>query len=272
MQYRIVALLALSAISGFAIANGIGGADALRNLVLVASSVTAGAAGAELLNKTLEIDIDGAMERTRGRASVRGKIRKGYGIACGIVLSAAGIALGYSINAMTAAMILLGILFYIIVYTIWLKRRNRFSVVIGGLAGSFCVWAGTAAASGTVALPGFVLGLLVLFWIPGHIWSFAIRYRKDYIRAGVPMLAAVGSRKAGTRAIASFNILMAAFSVWLALFLRWYYAAIIAIPLAFSLYLSFRTMVDSAAAWTLFKFSSPYLTFVFIGVIVAMLV
>ncbi len=268
MQYRIVALLALSAVAGFAIAYS-GGAMVFQNLALVVLAIIASGSGAELLNKVLEIDIDRKMERTRNRASVRGRISKTHGLAYGIILSIIGIALGYAINTITAAMVFLGIFFYIVVYTMWLKRRSRFSIVIGGLAGSFCVWAGATAASGTVAVPGFVLGLLVLLWIPGHIWSFAIKYKEDYIKAGVPMLTAVESKKTGTRVIALFNILMAAFSVYLVLFLGAYYAAIIVVPLIIALYLSFKTMINSKSAWVLFKFSSVYLTLAFIGVIVA---
>ncbi len=269
MQYRIVALLVLSSVAGFVIANGLNGAGALRGLALVVLAVAVSGAGAELLNKVLEIDIDRKMKRTMNRASARGRINKTHGLAHGIILSAAGILLGYAVNVLTAAMVFLGIFFYIVIYTIWLKRRSRFSIIIGGLAGSFCVWAGVTAASGTIALPGFVLGLLVLLWIPGHIWSFAMRYRKDYIKAGVPMLTAVESKKTGARVISAFNIVMAAFSVYLAVFLGAYYAVIIVIPLALSLYLSFKTMVNSSAAWTLFKFSSVYLAFAFLGVIVA---
>ena len=269
MQYRIVALLVLSAVAGFVIANGIGNSYALQDLALVVLAIAVSGAGAELLNKVLEVDIDKKMERTKGRTSARGRINKAHGLAYGIILSAVGILLGYAINILTAAMVLLGIFFYIVVYTIWLKRRSRFSIIIGGLAGSFCVWAGVTAGAGTITFAGFVLGILVLFWIPGHIWSFAIKYRKDYIKAGVPMLTAVESRKTGTRVIALFNILMAAFSVFLVLFLGIYYAMIIVIPLALSLYMSLKTIMNSQAAWALFKFSSIYLTFAFIGVIVA---
>ncbi len=272
MQYKIVALLVLSAVAGFVIANGLIAHLELKNLAIIILAIAAGGCGAELLNKVIEADIDKKMERTKNRATARGKLDKTHGMIYGVLLSAVGIVLGSLANFLTAVMIFLGVFFYIIVYTIWLKRRSRFSIVIGGLAGSFCVWAGVTSASGTITLPGFVLGLLVLFWIPGHIWSFAIKYRKDYLKAGVPMLTAVESRRIGTRVIALFNIIMAALSVYMVLFLRWYYTAIIVIPLAFSLYLSFKTIIDNTAAWTLFKFSSIYLTFVFIGVIIAALV
>ena len=267
MQYRIVALLVLSAIAGFAI--GYHGSVILQDLFLVIFSITAAGSGAELLNKILEKDIDRKMKRTRNRASVRGGINLHHGLAYGIMLCSAGIAFGYAVNYLTALLVFLGIVFYVIVYTLLLKRRSRFSVVIGGLAGSFCVWAGVAAAAGTVTIPGFILGFLVLFWIPGHIWSFALKYKKDYLNAGVPMFTAVESRRRGTQAIALFNILMAAASLSLVWFLSWYYAAIIALPLALALYFSFSTLMNSSNAWTLFKFSSVYLTFVFIGVIVA---
>ncbi|MCL4364802.1 MAG: heme o synthase [Candidatus Marsarchaeota archaeon] len=270
MQFKIVALLVLSSAAGFAIAyrSYLG---AFTAFIFVVIGITFSSSGAEVLNKVLERDIDRKMNRTRQRASVTGKIDHRNGIIVGIVLSAIGIGLGYMVNDLTALMILLGFAFYIIIYTGILKTRSRFNIIVGSLAGSFCVWAGVTAAAGTITMPGFLLGLLIFLWVPGHIWSFAIKYRKDYIRAGVPMLTAVESTSTGTKVIAFFNILMAAFSALLIPYLGVYYIVILAIPLAVLLCLSFKTLVDSSATWILFKFSSVFLTFVFLAVIVARL-
>ncbi len=271
MQYKIVALLVMSAIAGFAIAYA-GAPGALQAILLLAIAITASSAGGELLNKILEIDLDRQMKRTSRRASVTGRVDARIAVAYGLSLAALGVIAAYAIDMLAAVMVLLGLVFYIIVYTLLLKRRSRLNIVIGGLAGSFCVWAGVAAASGTVTLPGFLLGLVVLFWIPGHIWSFAMKYRSDYHGAGVPMLTAVAKARNGALAIALFNIAMALVSLSLVLFLGIYYAAIIAIPMAIVLYLSAKTIMEDKAAWTLFKFSSVYLAFVFIGILVAVLV
>lgn len=266
MQFKIVLLLVLSAAAGFVIAYG--ASSTIYSLALVMLAIAASGAGAEMLNKILERKIDSKMSRTSKRPTVLGKINRKSGLTYGFVLCAVGVFLGYAINYLTALMIFMGLVFYIGVYTELLKTRSRLNIIIGGLAGSFCVWAGVTAASGTIAMPGFILGLLVLVWIPGHIWSFAIKYRKDYIRAGVPMLTSIESKKKGTRIIAAFNILMAIFAAVLVIYLGVYYAAIIAIPIVAELYLSFKTVLRSSTAWTLFKFSSVFLTIIFMAVII----
>jgi protoheme IX farnesyltransferase len=267
MSFKIVALLVLSTVAGFAIAYVHGSQNALQDLVLVVIGVTLSGSGAELSNKVLEKDIDKKMKRTSRRPTVKGEISPGFALAFGLFISTLGAVLGYLVNPLTAVMIILGVAFYLIVYTKLLKTRSRFSILIGGFAGSFCVWAGVTAAANTITLPGLILGLLVLFWIPGHIWSLVIKYEKDYLEAGVPMYTAVVSERRGASVIAFFNILMAVLSIYLVTVLGLYYLAIIAIPLAISLYLSLKTMANSAAAWSLFKFSSIYLAFVFLAVI-----
>ncbi len=268
MQFKIVSLLAFSTIAGFAIARPYG-ALLLKSLVLATIGVILASAGAEVMNKLLERDIDRKMERTRRRPSVRGLIGVRAGLLLGLGLVGTGIVLGYLVNQLAALMILSGAVFYILVYTLILKRRSRFSVLIGGFAGSFCVWTGVAAAAGTITVPGLILGLLVLLWIPGHIWSLALRHRDDYRRAGVPMFTAVESERTGTLTIALFNVLMALVTISLVPFLGIYYAAIIVIPLLLVLYLSVKVVLDSSKVWSVFKLSSPYLAFVFIAVIVA---
>ena len=226
--------------------------------------------GAELLNKMLEIDIDKKMRRTRGRTSVKGSVNPLNGTALGVCLISIGIAVGSIAGSLVAFMIALGILLYVLVYTAILKRRSRFSVLIGGLAGSFCVWAGSAAA-GSISIGSLGLGLLVLFWIPGHIWSFALRHRDDYRKAGVPMLTAVESPQRGATVIALVNTMMALFSLLLIPVFGIYYAVILIIPLVVIMYMSYEVIAHHSGVWRLFKFSSPYLAFVFIGVIAAAL-
>ena len=268
LQFKIIALLVLSTVAGFAIAYK-NYSGSVQNLVLVIIGIATSASGAELLNKVLEKKTDKKMKRTSNRATVKGSINPKIGILYGVLLSAMGIGFGYMVNYLTALMIFLGVVFYVIVYTEVLKKRSYFNVIIGGFAGSFCVWAGVAAASNTITIPGLMLGLLVLLWIPGHIWSFALKYRGDYIRAGVPMLTAIKRTSTGTKAIAVFNVLMAMISAFLIPFLGAYYIIIIAIPLAAMLYLSFMTIANSSRTWTLFKFSSIFLALVFMAVIVA---
>lgn len=272
MQFRILGLLLLSALAGFFTVKGKGiSAYSLPALAFVFIGVLLGGMGAELLNKVLEIDIDKKMGRTKRRTGVVKRIGQLNGTAWGVSLAALGIAAGGMANGLTALMIALGITFYILVYTAMLKRRSRFSVIVGGLAGSFCVWAG-AAASGALGVGSFGLGLLVLFWIPGHIWSLALKYRKDYIKAGIPMLTAVESPRRGAAAIGISNAMMALLSLLIAPSFGIPYAAIIIIPLLVIVYLSYRVVVEHSSVWRLFKFSSPYLAFVFLAVIISALI
>ncbi len=270
-QPRIVALLVLSALAGFGRARSSWNGFVLLPLVSVLVAVLASSMGAELLNKMLEVDIDGKMRRTASRASVSGAVSPLTGTAWGVTLVSLGIVAGGLANWLTSLMIALGAVFYVLVYTAVFKRRSRFAVLIGGFAGSFCVWAGVAAAAGTITIPGIILGMLVLLWIPGHIWSLALRFRKEYRRAGVPMFSAVETPRKGTMAIVFFNILMSLVSLSLALFLGAYYLAMILIPLLLILYLSYRVAANQSVAWPLFKFSSPYLAFVFFAVILTRL-
>ena len=272
MQFRILSLLALSTLAGFAIAYDNWSIHLLPLLVFALIGVFMGGMGAELLNKVLEIDIDSKMERASSRASVRGSVSPLFGIALGATLVILGVEIGGLANWSTSLMIALEVIFYVLIYTAILKRRSRFSIIIGGLAGSFCVWAGVTAATGTITLAGAILGVLVLLWIPGHIWSLASRFKEDYVAAGVPMLTAVESPRKGVMTIASFNILLALISLFLSLFLNTYYTEIITIPLLLMLYLSLRVIANRSTAWTLFMFSSPYLAFVFFAVIIARLI
>ncbi|MCL5430644.1 MAG: heme o synthase [Candidatus Marsarchaeota archaeon] len=267
MQPKIVALLVFSTFAGFWIAHT--SQSQLAFAIYAVFGVLFGAAGAEFFNKVLEIDIDKQMRRTEMRSTVRKIVSIKTMLIAGTFLILFGVVIGALANTLTALMIALGVVFYVLVYTVMLKRRSRLNVIIGGLAGSFCVWAGVTAAVGTLTLSGFMLGFLVLAWIPGHIWSLALKYKKDYIKAGVPMLSAVESERNGALAIAGSNIFMAAVSVLLAAFLNAYYIIIMIIPITALMYLSLKVVADKTKAWLLFKFSSPYLLMVFIAILIA---
>lgn len=267
IQPKIIALLAFSAFAGFEISYT--GAVSQFMAVYAVLGVLIAAVGAELFNKVLEADIDRKMERTSMRATARGKVNTKLTLAVGVVFVSAGILIGDLANWLTALMIALGANFYVLVYTELLKRTSRLNIIIGGLAGSFCVWAGMTAASNSFVSAGFLLGLLVLFWIPGHIWSLAMKYKREYIKAGVPMLTAVESTRIASLAIAISNIFMLVVAIALAEFLDMYYLFIMIVPFVVQLYLSVKLIYERAYAWKLFKFSSIFLTIAFIAVLVS---
>ena len=160
---------------------------ALGLSVLIASA----AAGA--FNQYAEQDLDRRMSRTRDRPFVTGQLvhdaRWMWVIMA--LLAGAVAAAAYALNALTALYVFLGAFFYAIVYTVWLKRRTWLNIVIGGLAGSFAVLAGAAAAGDAFDPRPLLLAMVLFLWTPSHFWSLAIAYREDYVAAGVPMLPAV---------------------------------------------------------------------------------
>lgn len=184
----ITFLIVLVAVAGFFLANpqpipwvALG--------ILVASGAAA-SAGSAMLNHYLDRDVDARMRRTRGRPLPAARIASGTPVAvAGLVLLGGGIAAAsIFLNLLTGFSIFLGGLTYVVVYTIWLKRRSSWNIVIGGFAGSAPALAGAAAAVGTWTPGVLAFALLVFLWTPPHFWSLALLLKDDYDRAGLPML------------------------------------------------------------------------------------
>lgn len=155
----------------------------------------AGAAGA--LNQWYEADIDALMARTADRPLPAGRMDPQSALHFGVGLGAFSVILmGLALNLLAAAILLVSILFYVVVYTIWLKRRTPQNIVIGGAAGAFPALIGWAAATGRVETLPVLLFALVFLWTPPHFWSLALFINSDYARAGVPMLPAVAGQRA----------------------------------------------------------------------------
>ncbi len=157
-------------------------------------AVGAGACGA--INMWYDRDIDAIMKRTRNRPIPAGRMPPESALAFGIVLGTASVILMYLATNIAAAFILvLSILFYVFIYTVWLKRRTPQNIVIGGAAGAFPAVIGWAAVTGTVNLLPLILFAIVFFWTPPHFWSLALFANSDYQRAGVPMLPVVAGAR-----------------------------------------------------------------------------
>ncbi|MFZ5705585.1 MAG: heme o synthase [Pseudomonadota bacterium] len=172
----------------------------------------AGAAGA--LNQWYEADIDAMMARTAGRPLPAGRMDRqtalhfGVGLACFSVL-----LMGLAVNLLAAAILMVSILFYVVVYTIWLKRRTPQNIVIGGAAGAFPALIGWAAATGRVDTLPVLLFFLVFLWTPPHFWALALFINPDYARAGVPMLPAVAGQRVTRLQIMLYTVPMVAAAV-----------------------------------------------------------
>lgn len=183
----ITALIVLVAVAGYVLARP-ASIDLVRLGLLVATGAMA-SAGAAALNHYLDRDLDAVMRRTRGRPVPEARISPAGSLAFGLALSALGVGLSaWLLNPLTALSILLGGVTYVVVYTLWLKRRSSWNIVIGGFAGSAPALAGSAAAVGSWTLGVIVFAVLVFLWTPPHFWSLALLLRRDYEAAGLPML------------------------------------------------------------------------------------
>ena len=168
----------------------------------------AGAAGA--LNQWYEADLDAKMKRTANRPLPGGRLDRQAALHFGVGLSVFSVILmGLAVNYVAAGILLLSILFYVLVYTVWLKRRTPQNIVIGGAAGAFPPLIGWAAATGDVALLPVLLFGLVFLWTPPHFWALALFVKTDYANAGVPMLPVVAGEKATRIQIGLYTIPMA---------------------------------------------------------------
>ncbi|BAJ51496.1 protoheme IX farnesyltransferase [Candidatus Caldarchaeum subterraneum] len=227
--------------------------------------------GASALNHFLDADIDSRMRRTSGRPIPAGRIRPRTAALLGSIMVAAAVLYSYVMyNPLTAIFILSGALVYVFVYTVWLKRRTVWNIVIGGVAGSFAPLAGWSAAGREIeALPLF-MALLVFLWTPGHFWALASRAVKDYSAAGVPMLPVVyGVQTTSIATLVSNVIAVAAALLMATLVSNPLLYLVIAAP--FSAWLLIESIkpcikYSPSAAWRAFKISSPWLFIIFAAI------
>ena len=226
-KLRIGLLIMLTAVAGLAIVPGGSSVTALQALVL-ALSVFVASASAGAFNQYVEADSDRLMPRTRGRAFASGALpRNGLwlGIIVGLLVLAVAAA-AWWVNAVAAAFVLLGALTYAVVYTLGLKRRTAWNIVVGGLAGSFAVLAGAAAVDPQLGPQALLLALVLFLWTPPHFWSLAIANEAQYAAAGVPMLpVVVGPARAARIVHANTVALVAASLLPLAFGAGWAYGA-----------------------------------------------
>jgi protoheme IX farnesyltransferase len=251
-----------------------GGLDPLRALIAVLC-IAAGAGAAGALNMWYDADIDAVMTRTAMRPIPQGRVSKVEAVVFGVALGAISVvALALATNLTAAALLACTILFYVVVYTAWLKRATRQNIVIGGAAGALPPVIGWAAGTGDVGLEPLTLFLIIFLWTPPHFWALALNRTDDYARAGVPMLPVVAGRAATTRQILIYSGLLALASElpWVLGFAGTAYCATAAIGGAFFLLLAVQlnrsTGADRRAAQRLFLFSISYLFVLFAALLI----
>jgi protoheme IX farnesyltransferase len=240
------------------------------NTLAAVLAIAAGAGAAGALNMWYDADIDAVMSRTAMRPIPRGKISRSEALVFGLVLgSIAVVALALAANLTAAALLAGTVLFYIVVYTAWLKRATRQNIVIGGAAGALPPVIGWAAATGEIGLEPLALFLIIFLWTPPHFWALALNRTDDYARAGVPMLPVVAGRAATTRQVLIYSALLVLASElpWVLGFAGAIYGAIAALFgvlfLLLALQLDRSKGADRRAPKRLFVFSISYLFILF---------
>ncbi|MCA8881226.1 MAG: heme o synthase [Rhodobacteraceae bacterium] len=211
LKPRVMSLVVFTAFVGLAVAPG-----SIHPMVAFASilfiALGAGAAGA--LNMWWDADIDAVMRRTRNRPVPAGRVAPDEALAVGLAL--AGIAvvmLGLAANLFAAGLLAFTIFFYVVVYTMWLKRWTPQNIVIGGAAGAFPPMIGWACVTGGMSVESWLMFALIFMWTPPHFWSLALFMKSDYENAGVPMLTVTHGRAATRRHILVYSLLLAPVAV-----------------------------------------------------------
>jgi protoheme IX farnesyltransferase len=202
---RIVELLLITTLPTMVLAHD--GVPPLRLVVatLVGGALAAG--GANAANMVIDRDIDRLMPRTQGRPLVTGLVSPREAVIFASVLEVAAFALlWWQVNLLSAVLALAAMAFYVVVYTIWLKRTSTQNIVIGGAAGAVPVLIGWTAVTGDLAWPAIVLFVVIFLWTPPHFWALAIRYADDYRAAGVPMLPAVAPAEQVGRRMLTYTL------------------------------------------------------------------
>jgi heme o synthase len=254
--------------------------SSILSLVVVSVSVWLGSAAANTVGSFFDRDIDAIMARTKDRPIPTGRIAPSSAFRYGIALLAASLLLSYLLSPLSSLAMLAGFLDYTMVYSYFLKRRSWLNIILGGFSGVMPVFVGYFAADTRVISfeTALFMGFLVFFWIPEHIWSLAIRFRQQYSEAKVPMLPVLVSERRSVQIIGVTTIIMVLFSL-IPLFIpglgfHGIYAGTAAVLGALMLATNVWLLrVPSAQrAWTVFKISSPYLFFVFIGIMLDILV
>jgi protoheme IX farnesyltransferase len=233
---------------------------------LLCIAVGAGAAGA--LNMWYDADIDARMQRTSARPIPAGRVLPGEALGFGLLLAVFSVViLSLFVNIAAGALLAFTIFFYVVIYTMWLKRWTPQNIVIGGAAGAFPPMIGWAAATGGISLEPVLLFLIIFFWTPPHFWALSLYRADDYKRAGIPMLPVVSGERETRRQILLYTLILVPLGIspWLLGFAGWVYGGVAVVSGAAMLALAIRVLSDRTdrSAKQLFAFSILYLFLLF---------
>ena len=270
---RIIELLLITTVPAMVLAARSWPGTWLVVATLIGGSLSAG--GANAINSYYDRDIDELMRRTSSRPLARSEVEPRNALVFGAILGSAGFLwLWVTTNLLAAALSTAALLFYVFVYTAWLKRSTPQNIVIGGAAGAAPALVGWAAVTGSLAVGAWVLFLIVFYWTPPHFWALAIKYKDDYEKAGVPMLPVVAGVEATTRRMLLYTGLMVGVSLLLVPLasMSWVYLVAAVALGAWFLFDTWRVVRNPRHAMRLFATSTVYLAALFASVVVDVLV
>ena len=268
---RIVILLVITAVTSMFAASKLVGPEldswGLIHIIIVGALASAGSSA---LNHYYDRDIDPLMKRTSTRPIPSGRMKPNSVLIYGLAVSVVSVVYGaITLNYVSAFFIALGIFFYVIIYTAWLKRLNSSNIVIGGFAGSAAAMAGWSAATGSIDILGFLVGFLVFVWTPSHFWCLAMKMKDEYSEAKVPMLPVLIGMQKTSKYILVNTLILIPYSLMLYAFgLGIVYSIIAAAAGGLMLIYHYKLtkLPTSEFAWKAYKVTAPYLTIIFLAV------
>ena len=272
---RIIELLLVTTVPTMFVAER--GVPSVWLMVATVVGGTLAAGGANAINMVIDLDIDRVMERTRDRPLVTGAVGSTGAMVFAVSLEVVAFAwLVATVNLLSAVLAVSATIFYVFVYSMWLKRTSTSNIVVGGAAGAVPVLVGWSAVTGSLDWPPVVLFLVVFYWTPPHFWALAIRYRDDYAAAGVPMLPVVAGPRATAHRIVGYTAILVVVTVVFSPVAEMgavYLVAALVLGAAFiALALAVRADPDERRAMRLFHYSITYITLLFGAMVVDVLV
>jgi len=266
MKPHVTVLLLGTTVAAMAIAQRGWPDTGLVMATLLGGAMAAGSANC--LNCYIDRDIDQVMTRTQRRSLPAGRVQPGQALIFGLLLGAGACAVfGLWVNLLSAVLALAAILFYVCIYTLWLKRSSTQNIVIGGAAGAMPVLIGWSAVTNSVTLQAIWLFAIVFYWTPPHFWALSLLIEKDYARANVPMLPVImGERETKKQILLYSCLLLAVTLILFAMRAMGYFDLVCALVLGgILIYMSIRLLLDATRRWarTIFWYSNCYLAIIF---------
>jgi protoheme IX farnesyltransferase len=270
LKPRVMSLVVFTGFAGMFVAPGFYDLHPfLAFTAMLCLAINAGAAGA--INMCYERDIDALMKRTQNRAIPQGRVAAAEGLAFAIILSLASVAImGLALNWVAAALLAAANLFYVFVYTIWLKRSTPQNIVIGGAAGAFPPVIGWAAVTGDVSIFPFILFAIIFFWTPPHFWALSLLAGEDYKRANIPMMNVVAGERSTKIQMLVYTLILLPLTI--APYALGFTGALYGISAAalslFFIFTALRVLRDSRRAKLMFGYSVFYLFALFLALMI----